>query len=84
MQREEILARLMRISKETLPYLADDELDVNKSYRDLGINSLDLMDILTAAMKEFKVKIPREELSQINTICGLADAFAKATARTRV
>jgi len=80
MQREEILAKLIRIGRETVPELQDAEFDPNKSYRDLGINSLDLMDILAAAMKEFKVKIPRDEISQITTINGLVDAFVKATA----
>ena len=83
MKREEILATLIRIAQETMSELVVEEIDLNQSYRDLGIDSLDLIDILTAAMKEFKIKIPTGELAQVNTFNGLADVFVKAAARDR-
>jgi len=79
MQREEILAKLIRIGRETVPEFQDAEFDPNKSYRDLGINSLDLMQILTVAMKELKTKIPTAQLSEVTTLNGLADLFVKAS-----
>lgn len=80
MNKEHALATLLRIGKETVPELGDDATDSNKTYRDLGINSLDLMQILAAAMKEMKTKIPSDQLSGVATLNGLADLFVKFSA----
>jgi acyl carrier protein len=79
-KREEILTRLLRIGRQIVPELGDGEIDTSKSYRDLGISSLDLMEILAAAMKELKIKIPSAELSEVTTLNGLADTFVKFSA----
>jgi acyl carrier protein len=79
MKRDEINATVLRIGAEIVPELRNREIDTNKSYRELGINSLDLMEILAAAMKELKTKIPSAQLSEVNTIDGLVDLFVKAS-----
>ena len=73
------MATVIRIGKEVVADLREGDLDLNKSYRDLGINSLDLMEILVRAMKELKIKIPADQLSQVNNVNGLVDLFAKAS-----
>jgi len=79
MKREEVLSKLLKICKEAVPELGGGKLDPNKTYRELGINSLDLMQILTVAMKELKAKIPTAQLSEVTTLNGLADLFVKAS-----
>jgi acyl carrier protein len=79
MKREEILTTLLKIGKEVVPELRNGEVDINKSYRELGVNSLDLLEILSAAMKELKVKVPSAQLSSVNSINGLVDLFVKAS-----
>lgn len=79
MTRKEILPSLLKICKEAVPELGNGEIDPNKTYRELGINSLDLMQILTVAMKELKTKIPTAQLSEVTTLNGLADLFVKAS-----
>jgi len=80
MKRDEILATVLRIGNDVLPELKDGDIDVNKSYRDLGINSLDLMEILVRTMRELKIKVPAGRLTSISTINGLVDEFVKASA----
>ncbi|MCE5333996.1 MAG: acyl carrier protein [Desulfobacteraceae bacterium] len=80
MKRDEILATVLRISKDVISDLKDGDIDVNKPYRDLGINSLNLMEILVGAMKELKIKIPADQLASVGTISGLVDEFVKASA----
>ncbi len=80
MKREEITATLLKICRQIVPELGDAEIDTSKSYRELGINSLDLMEILAAAMKELKIKIRSAELSEVISLNGLVDLFVKFSA----
>jgi acyl carrier protein len=45
--------------------------------RDLGVNSLDLIEVVQAVMRELDIKIPRSKLADIETINGLAEKFAE-------
>ncbi|MCA9492644.1 MAG: acyl carrier protein [Myxococcales bacterium] len=54
-------------------------IDASRSMKDLGANSLDIVEVVSSSMRELRVKIPREELSEIRNIEGLVDALhAKA------
>jgi len=53
------------------------DIDIEKSMFDLGANSLDVVEIVTNTMRELKVKIPRDELSEIKTMKGLVEAMAE-------
>lgn len=52
-----------------------DQIDVNKSMKDYGANSLDIIEIVSCAMRELEIKVPRAELAEIATIDQLADKF---------
>jgi len=48
------------------------------SMKDLGINSLDIVEVVSASMRELKVKVPRSELSKLTDVNGLVDLLYKA------
>jgi acyl carrier protein len=50
-------------------------IDPNKKLSDYGVNSLDIVEIVSGSMRELKVRIPRTELSDIQNIDGLAEKF---------
>lgn len=77
MTRDDVKAMLIRHASEIVPELRNEYPDTDKSYREMGIDSLALMAILTAATKELKVKIPRDKLGNINSFNGLADLFVQ-------
>ena len=49
------------------------EIDPNRSLRDYGVNSLDMVEIVSRCMRELKVKVPRVELRKLTNINGLID-----------
>jgi len=53
-------------------------IDPAVSMRDMGINSLDIVEVVSASMRELKVKVPRSELSKLATIDGLVDLLHAA------
>ena len=53
-------------------------IDGSKSMKDYGANSLDIVEVVSAAMREMKVKVPRAELNTLTNIDGLVDLLYKA------
>jgi len=41
--------------------------------KDYGANSLDIVEVVSGAMREMKVKVPRSELNKLTNIDGLVD-----------
>jgi len=78
MTRDDVKAMLIRRACEAVPELKVEDIHPDKSYREMGIDSLALMAILSAAMKEMKIKIPRDKIGGINSLNGLADLLARA------
>lgn len=57
--------------------------DTSKSMKDLGANSIDIVEVVSSSMRELRIKIPREELSSLTNIDGLVDLLhATAVAKT--
>ncbi len=50
-------------------------IDPQKSMKDYGANSLDMIEVVSTSMRELKIKVPRSELADINNIDQLADKF---------
>lgn len=55
------------------------DIDFRKSLADYGASSLDIVSIVSGAMRELKIKIPRTELKNIDSINGLIDAFVASS-----
>ncbi len=70
--------QVLEIVKGHLLDLLEDELeeedfDPAKSMKDLGANSLDIVEVVSSAMRDLKVKIPRSELSKLTNVQELVD-----------
>lgn len=70
--------QVLEIVKGHLLDLLEDELeeedfDPAKSMKDLGANSLDIVEVVSSTMRDLKVKIPRSELSKLTNVQELVD-----------
>ena len=81
MTREAVLAVVKKhILDVTEDVSSADTIDPAVSMKDLGINSLDIVEVVSASMRELKVKVPRSELSKLTNIDGLVDMLHQAVA----
>ncbi|HEY9227743.1 MAG TPA: phosphopantetheine-binding protein [Gemmatimonadaceae bacterium] len=51
-------------------------IDGTRSMKDYGANSLDIVEVVSASMRELKVKVPRSELNKLKDINGLVDLLS--------
>ncbi len=77
MTKDEVVAVIKKHIKEALDDVNVDELDINRSMKDYGANSLDVIEVVSASMCEVKAKVPRQELAEIENISQLADKLLK-------
>lgn len=78
MTHEEIYSVLKKhILDQLEDEVQEDDIAIEKSMRDLGANSLDIVEIVTNTMRELRIKIPRDELSGLGNMQALVDAMAK-------
>jgi acyl carrier protein len=78
MTRTDVLA----IVTKHLAHAVDDvdpaTIDGTMTMKEYGANSLDIVEVVSAAMREMKVKVPRAELNTLKNIDGLVDLLYKA------
>lgn len=74
--REQVLEVVTRNLVDTLED-EDIDIDPSKSMKDLGANSLDIVEIVSCSMRELKVKVPRNELKNLTNINELVDLLHK-------
>jgi acyl carrier protein len=80
MIREDVSAVVVKHILDVTEGVTADRIDPAMSMKDLGINSLDIVEVVSASMRELKVKVPRSELSKLTNIDGLVDLLFAATA----
>ena len=73
--REQILSVVTKHLLETVDDLDESQIDPSLSMKDLGANSLDIVEVVSLSMRELRIKIPRSELSKLTNIDGLVDMF---------
>ncbi|KIG15425.1 Acyl carrier protein [Enhygromyxa salina] len=78
MTREHVLEVVTRHLVDTIEELEGVEIDPVKSMKDLGANSLDIVEVVSCSMRELKVKVPRSELNQLNNINELVELLHKS------
>jgi len=84
MIRKDVLAVVTKHIVDVTEGVTPDRIDRAMSMKDLGINSLDIVEVVSASMRELKVKVPRSELSKLTNIDGLVDLlFAAAVDKAR-
>jgi acyl carrier protein len=71
MSRDEVFAVVRKHMMDILDDLPESAIDPGRSMKELGANSLDMVEIVSCAMRELKVKVPRSELATLTNIDGL-------------
>lgn len=71
--REHVLAVVKKHVMATVEGMPEEAFDPSKSMKDLGANSLDMVEVVSCAMRELKVKVPRSEMSKLTNVDGLVD-----------
>lgn len=79
LNREEVVEVVTRNLVDTIEELEGVEIDTSKSMKDLGANSLDIVEVVSCSMRELKVKIPRSELNRLTNIDELVDLLIKTS-----
>lgn len=77
MTKDEVISVIKKHILDNLEDLEENEIDPAKSMKDYGADSLDIIEVVSCSMRELKIKIPRSELSDVETIDQLAEAFMK-------
>jgi acyl carrier protein len=84
MTRDQILSVVKKHLFEAVDGLDDAKFDPAKSMKDLGANSLDIVEIVSSSMRELKVKVPRAELSKLKNVDQLVDLLLKVASEEKV
>ena len=75
MTKEEVTEVIKRNIVENLDDVEMENIDISKSMKDYGANSLDMIEVVSCSMRELSIKVPRAELADIANIEGLSDKF---------
>ncbi len=75
MTKSEVIEVIKKNIVNNLSDLEGQEIDVKKSMKDYGANSLDIIEVVSSTMRELNIKIPRSELADLTNIDELADRF---------
>ena len=75
MTKEAIVAIIIKYVVENIGDIQPENIDINKSMADYGANSLDVIEVVSCTMRELKIRVPRDELANIQNISQLADKF---------
>ena len=78
MKREEVIRLLVKNLKLAIPEFSDEDFDMSKSYRDMGVSSLELVEVVAVTAKEMAVKLTPTALSSVKTTNDLVDVLLKA------
>jgi acyl carrier protein len=73
MTKEHVYAVVTKYMLQTVDDLSLSQIEPSKSMRELGANSLDIVEIVSLSMRELRVKVPRSELVKLTNIGGLVD-----------
>jgi acyl carrier protein len=68
MTREQIAAVVTKHLANAVEGLDASTLDTSRSMKEYGANSLDIVEVVSGAMRELKVKVPRTELNKLTNI----------------
>jgi len=78
MTRDDILETVRKHLAGVLDGVDAASIDPTRSMKDYGANSLDMVEVVSATMRELRVKIPRSELSKLANMNQLVDLLHKA------
>ena len=75
MTKEEIIEVIKSNIVDNLDDVEVTDIDPERTMKDYGANSLDIIEVVSSSMRELNIKIPRSELADLKNIDELADKF---------
>ena len=75
MTKEQVIEVIKKNIAANLDDIDAAAIDPQKSMKDYGANSLDMIEVVSTSMRDLKIKVPRSELADINNISQLAAKF---------
>jgi acyl carrier protein len=82
MTKDDVFAIVKKHLVNTIDGLDESQIELSRSMKDLGANSLDIVEIVSVSMRELKVKVPRSELAGLKDIGGLVDLLHDVAERS--
>jgi acyl carrier protein len=73
MTRDQVKAIVVKHLIDAVEGLEASAIDPTRSMKELGANSLDIVEVVSSSMRELKIKIPRSELAKLTNLDGLVD-----------
>jgi acyl carrier protein len=77
MNRDDVQKVVVKHLVDAVDGLQAEGIDPKRSMKDLGANSLDIVEVVSSSMRELKVKIPRSELAKLTNLEQLVDLLHK-------
>jgi len=81
-QRDEIMAVVVKHLRRHVDGLEGREIDPERSASDYQANSLDMVEVVSASMRELQIKVRRTELARLKNLNELVDLFLEAKRRS--
>ena len=78
MDRDAILAKVIEVVDDTLSLGDDVTLDESTNLKELGADSFDLLELVTALEDEFSMTFADDAVGSIATVGQVVDAIASA------
>jgi len=75
LEKAEIRAVVLRHVRENVDGLEGVDIDTQKSMADYSASSLDIVEVVSASMRELEISIPRTRLSDVKNIDELVELF---------
>ncbi|WP_139488597.1 phosphopantetheine-binding protein [Brevibacillus dissolubilis] len=75
MDKEKIYQQLKENIFEVVPYMESEPFTQEDCLIDMGVNSIDAMEVVVMTMKQLNVRLPLVDLIQISTIAGIVDVL---------
>jgi len=77
MQREQIAEMVEKYMVEVVDDLDPATMDFSMSMKELGVNSLDIVEIVSCVMRDLRVKVPRVELQNLTNVNQFVDLLQR-------
>lgn len=71
--KQHILAVVRTHLSNAVDDVPPETIDAQRSMKDYGANSLDIVEVVSASMRQLRIKVPRSQLKELKTIGGLVD-----------
>ncbi|OUP39625.1 acyl carrier protein [Olsenella sp. An188] len=78
MDRDAVLAKVIEVVDDTLSLGSDVQLNEETNLKELGADSFDLLELVTALEDEFSMTFADDAVASISTIGQVVDAIAGA------